>query len=178
MTTLLSQNEFPALASDSPLLHTWVIPAKNGTIRIRLRNGSAGFLLAHFIMWFAETIQPVIGGTLDDWGWSAMRAIRGTIGTVSNHCSGTAVDLNAQQHPLGKRGTFRAWQYAKIRARLLLYAGCIRSGIDYQNRADEMHHEINRPLDACERRARRLASSPRGKRILHANPGQRAVIFS
>jgi len=173
-----SQNGWPVLAANSPQLPTWVIPARNGVFKLRLRNGSAGFLLAHFILWFAEVIQPVLGRVLDDWGWSPLRAVRGTTGTISNHYSGTAVDLNAAQHPLAKRGTFRAWQYAKIRARLLLYRGCIRSGIDYKNRADEMHHEIDKPLAACELRARALMKTPRGKRILAANPGQRAVILS
>lgn len=173
-----SQNGFPVLGVTSPELYWWVIPARNGVFKIRLRNGSAGFLLAHFILWFAEVIQPVIGRTLDDWGWSPLRPVRGTTGTVSNHCSGTAVDLNAAQHPLAKRGTFRTWQYAKIRARLVFYRGCIRSGIDYKNRADEMHHEINKPLADCERRAQALMGSPRGKRILAANPSQRAVILS
>lgn len=173
---LASQNGWPVITdADDTRLHIWVIPASNGTIRIRLHRGAAGFLLAHFIMWFAETIQPVLGRILDDWGWSALRPVRGTTTTVSNHCSGTAVDLNATQHPLGKRGTFARWQYLKIRARLALYAGCIRSGIDYQNRADEMHHEINRPAAAVRHTARVLALSPRGKKILDANPGQRAL---
>ena len=52
-----SQNGFPALASDSPSLHKWIIP---GTDRhFVARNGSAGFLLAHFALWFHECVEPL-----------------------------------------------------------------------------------------------------------------------
>ena len=177
-TTLRSQNGWTVVPeSTDPRLHLWSIPATNGRFQIRLRRGVAGLLLAHFILWFAEMIQPVIGRTLDDWGWSPLRNVRGSSTSVSNHCSGTAVDLNAIQHPLAVRGTFARWQYVKIRARLLLYAGCVRSGIDYRNRADEMHHEINRPRAACAVLARQIGRTPRGKRLLAANPSQRRFIY-
>lgn len=172
-----SQNGWPLLANDSAELHTWVIPARNGEFKLRLRNGSAGFLLAHLLLWYSETIESLKGKTVDDWGY-AYRPIRGTTTGWSNHASGTAADANATQHPLGLRGTFAPWQYLKIRARLLIYAGCIRWGGDYVNRADEMHFELNKPMADVERRARRLMDTTRGRRILHANPGQREVILS
>lgn len=172
-----SQNGWPVLQPDSARLRGWVIPARSGQVTIRLREGSAGFLLAHFLLWFAEAVEPLKGKVLDDWGY-AYRPIRGQSTGWSNHASGTAADANSIKHPLATRGTFKPWQYIKIRARLLLYRACIRWGGDYVNRADEMHFEINRPLSAVERRARRLCGTTRGKRILAANKGQRAVIFS
>jgi hypothetical protein len=172
-----SQNGWPVLEPDSHRLHSWVIPAKSGTVTIRLREGSAGFLLAHLLLWFADVVEPLRGKVLDDWGY-AFRPIRGATTGWSNHASGTAADANSTKHPLSLRGTFKPLQYAKIRTRLLLYRGCIRWGGDYVNRADEMHFEINKPLARCEHRARRLSRSPRGKRLLKANPGQRDVIFS
>lgn len=172
-----SQNGFPVLAGDSHRLHAWVIPARNGQIIVRLREGSAGFLLAHFLLWFAEVVEPLKGKVPDDWGY-AYRPIRGQSTGWSNHASGTAADANSIRHPLAATGTFKPWQYVKIRARLLLYAGCIRWGGDYQHRRDEMHFEINASLSACEKRARRLTGTSRGKRLLKANPGQRRVIFS
>lgn len=175
--TATSQNGWPVLSTGSAKLHTWVIPARSGEFRIRLRGGSAGFLLAHFLLWFAETIETVAGKVLDDWG-HAVRPVRGQTTGYSNHASGTAFDVNSLKHPLGKRGTFTRWQYAKMRARLALYQGCIRLGIDYQNRPDEMHGEINKPLPTCERVAKLLMRTWRGKRLLEANPGQRAVILS
>lgn len=171
-----SQNGWPALASDSDLLHTWAIPGASGTTRLRMRNGSAGFLLAHVALWF-DGLEPLVEPLLDDWAY-AFRPIRGHSSTLSNHASGTAIDLNATDHPLGAEHTFTAAESAAIRRRLELYDGCIRWGGDYQGRIDAMHFELDRPLADCERVARALLDSPRGRRLLKANPGQRAVILS
>jgi len=171
-----SQNGWPALAADSPSLYTWTIPAKNGVIRIRLRNGSAGFLLCHFLLWWAERLEPLLGKVLDDWGY-AYRAVRGSETTLSNHSSGTAADANATRWPLGTEH-MSATMKARIRLRLRLYRGCLRWGGDYSGRKDQMHTEINAELPVCEKVARRLMRTPRGKRILEANPGQAEVIKS
>lgn len=177
MTETTSQNGWPALARTSVLLHTWTIPCNTGTIRLTLRNGSAGFLLAHFILWYGESVEKLAGKIQDDWGY-AYRPIRGTTtGDITNHASGTAADLNATRHPLGTM-TLSTWQKVRIRIRLRLYSGCIRAGLDYHVRKDEMHYEIVKPLGACERAARRLSSSARGRKLLAANPGQRTAIFS
>jgi hypothetical protein len=95
------------------------------------------------------------GGALDDWGY-AYRAIRGQedAGNLSNHASGTAVDLNATKHPLGKRNTFTDEQEVKIRALAAKY-GC-RWGGDYKNRADEMHFEINLSPAAVKKKIQEL----------------------
>jgi hypothetical protein len=175
--TATAQNGWPALDQSSPLLHTWVIPAKNGTSRIRLRNGSAGFLLAHYLLWYAEAVEPLVGPVLDDWGY-AYRMVRGSETDLSNHCAGCAADTNATRHPLGKVGTFTAAQDAAIRKRLRIYSGSLRWGGDYLGRKDEMHVEVIGTLEAAEKVARRLMSTPRGKRVLAANPGQREVILS
>jgi hypothetical protein len=172
-----SQNHWPALPAGSDKLYEWEIPARSGTFTLLLRNGSAGFLLAHFALWFADVIEPVMAKLLDDWGF-AYRYVRGYSATLSNHASGTAMDLNATSHPLGKTGTFKPWQVVKIRARLLIYRGCLRWGGDYLGRKDEMHTEINADLAACEKRARALMKTKRGLRILEANPTQKAVILS
>ena len=172
-----SQNGFPALEPGSIALHRWIIP---GTERyFQLRGGSAGFILCHFILWFHEHIEKLNqkGAPWDDWG-HAYRLVRGSSSTVSNHASGTAVDLNATDHPLGVSNTFPRLARARIHVRLLVYRGLIRWGGDYTGRKDEMHFEINDNLDKCEKLAKLLMKTPRGKKILAANPGQRAVILS
>lgn len=171
-----SANGWPALEAGSPQLYTWSIPTREGSAYIKLRNGSAGFLICHFILWWAETIEPVFGKLLDDWGW-AWRPIRGQVSGLSNHASGTAADINATRHPLGTR-TMSAKSIALILARILIYRGTLRWGGQYSGRVDQMHVEINAPLSAVEKRARALMDSPRGKRILAANPIQTAVILS
>jgi hypothetical protein len=67
--------------------------------------------------------------------------VRGSTDKLSNHASGTAVDLNARLHPLGKRGTFPAEKVPMIRALAKKYG--LFWGGDYKNRADEQHFEIN-----------------------------------
>src|SRR5690606_2612587 len=85
-------------------------------------------------------------------GW-AVRDIRGS-DQVSNHASGTAIDLNATKHPWGAEGTFDAAQIAEIRKILTELEGAVRWGGDYRGRKDEMHFEI----DASDVKARQVAS--------------------
>lgn len=173
-----SQNGWPALLPDSHLLRRFTIPANNGTVKLTLRDGSAGFLLAHFLMWWSEVIEDLTGAhPADDWGY-ANRLIRGSTSTISNHGSGTAADANATEHPLGVKGTLTPRERERISARLKLYDGCLRHGAFYTGRVDEMHVEINDTLSACERVARELMTTKRGKRLLDANPGLKAVILS
>jgi hypothetical protein len=175
--TATSANGWPALEADSPQLYTWTIPAKNGSLRIRLRNGSAGFLLCHFLLWWSERLDDLTHPhPADDWGY-AWRPIRGQSTGLSNHASGTAADADATQWPLGTEH-MSLWMRNRIRFRLKLYRGCLRWGGDYSGRKDQMHTEINKPLTACEKVAKRLMRTPRGKRLLAANPGQREVILS
>lgn len=171
-----SQNGWPALPSDSPFLYTWDIP--DTTRSLRLRNGSAGFLLIHLAMWFDARVESVDGGILDDWGY-AYRPIRGYESGLSNHSSGTAMDLNATKHVLGAENTFSAEDELRIKRRVNeFFDGAIRWGGEYNGRKDEMHFEIDVSLKAAERVARGLMDTPRGKRILEQNKGQRAVIMS
>jgi hypothetical protein len=172
-----SQNGWPALSVGSRLLHTWVIPGKGDDTLIKVRNGSAGFLLCHLALCFDSKVEVLDEPVLDDWGY-AYRPIRGYSDTLSNHSSGTAIDLNATDHPLGREDTFTAAEEATIERFLRRYSGCIRWGGDYRGRKDEMHFELDRPLAACEVVARQLLDSRRGQMILKANPGQRAVILS
>lgn len=167
-----SQNGWSVLSSPSQT-HQWVIPGANRSIR--LRPGHAGFVLAHFLLWFHEVIERIDKGIYDDWGW-AYRAIRGKSTGFSNHASGTAVDIDATKHPLSARGTFKPWQYVRIRAHLLWMNGVIRWGADYSGRKDEMHFEINKGTKATYALAKRLANTPRGKRIRKANPAYRPLI--
>jgi len=133
-----SQNGYSA--NDVNQTQVWRIP---GTVRdVRLRKGDAGYLLTHLAAWFDKHVEDIEAGQLDDWGY-ASRTIRGSSTDLSNHASGTAIDLNATKHPLGKRNTFTAQQAAAIRTQLKVYDGAIRWGGDYVNRADEMHFEIN-----------------------------------
>jgi hypothetical protein len=162
-----SQNGWPVLKPEQT--HQWQI--NRHAPLLRLERGAGGFVLAHFALWFGENIERIRGDTLDDWGW-AVRPIRGTTRTVSNHASGTAMDINALSHPLASRDTFtneQAWRMLRrLRGR---YGGAIRWGGQYEHRADEMHFEL-----ACDRAgaralARLLAVTERGQRVRRLNAG-------
>ena len=96
-------------------------------------------LLINFAKEFNELIEPLEGGSLDDWGY-CYRDVRGVPGKLSNHSSGTAIDLNASKHPLGKVGTFEAAKVPMIKALAKKYG--LTWGGDWA-RKDEMHFEIN-----------------------------------
>lgn len=98
-------------------------------------------ILVNFAKDFHERVEPIDKGKLDDWGY-AYRPIRGTTVHLSNHASGTAIDLNATKHPLGASGTFTKAQERTIRELCRHYG--LRWGGDYEVRKDEMHFEIHR----------------------------------
>jgi hypothetical protein len=165
-----SQNGYDVIfASGDKRLWLWTIPGCDR--HFRLRRGPAGFILCHFILWFHESITRLDTGIWDDWAWH-VKPIAGQTSGYSNHASGTAVDLDAIKHPLGRRNTFTATQMRAIRVRLRLYRLCLRWGGDYVNRADEMHFEIVRGPVACRALAAFLRTTPRGRRLAKANPGR------
>jgi len=98
-----------------------------------------GPLLAAFAAEFHELIEPIDEATFDDWGY-AFRMVRGSTDRLSCHSSGTAIDLNAIKHPLGKVGTFPAEKVPMIRALSKKYG--LKWGGDFKSRADEMHFEV------------------------------------
>ncbi len=171
-----SQNGWPALGESSPLLYTWVIPARNGTFKLKMHNGKVGLVLAHLALSLSEMVEDATTGKVDDWGW-AYRSIRGDT-EMSNHASGTAFDFNALKHALGVRRTWTSKQVDWIENRLTWLKNVVRWGGDYTRRADEMHFEIVQGLREVSAVAHMLASTPRGKRILAANPSQKKLVSS
>ena len=107
-----------------------------GGVRLQVRREAAP-LFAGFIN------EIVIGGydlsgRADDWGY-ASRYIRGYEAkrVLSEHAWGLAIDLNAQDHPLGRRGTgVPDWVVDAGHRWGLSWGG------DYKNRPDEMHWEV------------------------------------
>lgn len=108
-------------------------------IKIKAAAG-CGPLLAEFVAQFHLLIEPIDTGGLDDWGY-CYRMVRGTTDKLSNHSSGTALDLNAAAHALGKVGTFPAEKVPMIQALAKKYG--LTWGGDYRGRKDEMHFELH-----------------------------------
>ena len=135
--SLTSYNGWPA-SKDQAEIDVKPFPIKGTAIKIRCAK-DAGPLLAAFAAEFHALIEPIDEGKLDDWAY-AFRMVRGTTDKLSCHSSGTAIDLNATKHPLGKAGTFELAKVPMIQALAKKYG--LTWGGDYRGRKDEMHFEV------------------------------------
>jgi hypothetical protein len=136
--TLTSYNGWTASKDQAEIgIKSYAIPGTQ--LKIRCAESVAP-LIVGFCTEFNELIEPIDGGQLDDWGY-AFRMVRGSTDKLSNHSSGTAIDINSRVHVLGKRGTFPAEKVPMIRALAKKYG--LFWGGDYVKRADEQHFEIN-----------------------------------
>lgn len=140
---LKSQNGWPASADRSVVnIQTFSVPLSAGTLKIPLR-GEAAPRLIEMLKWWDANIEPVMVKPMEGtWGY-AFRTIRGYTTTLSNHASGTAIDINAPKHGLGEVGTVRADKVAAMRAKAAELG--LRWGGDYRGRKDEMHFEVIAP---------------------------------
>jgi hypothetical protein len=120
-----------------------------------VRRGDVATVLHYVAQRFHDEVQPLRSGWC--WGWY-VKNIEGS-SSISNHASGTAIDLNAPAHPIGRRGTFTDSEERAIRRILADCDGVVRWGGDYTGRADEMHFEINKGSAAV----RALANKIRGE---------------
>lgn len=133
-----SYNGWPA-SKDPAEIGIKSYPIRGTDIKIKAAAG-CGPLLAEFAAQFHLLIEPIDTGGLDDWGY-CYRMVRGTTDKLSNHSSGTALDLNSTNHALGKIGTFPAEKVPMIQALARKYG--LTWGGDYRGRKDEMHFEIH-----------------------------------
>ena len=137
-----SQNGWPAgSTSQIPIVSLAVGAA---TFPAGVRSGQVHTILGYVARRFNNEVEALVKG----WCWGHnYRVISGST-SLSNHASGTAIDCNAPEHPLGASGTFSSAQRAKIHEILTYCNGVVRWGGDYSGRKDEMHFEINvRPGD-------------------------------
>jgi len=138
-----SQNGWSAGSSAVVPLDTLSVGA--ATFPAGVRRGDVHVVLGYLARRFDREVEALVRG----WCWGhSYRVISGST-SLSNRSSGTAIDLNAPRHPLGKSGTFTATQRSHIHSILNSCNGVVRWGGDYSGRKDEMHFEINvRPGDA------------------------------
>jgi len=151
VTVVRSQNGWKA--NDRSVISTRTVRGTH--VRLAVRNGPAGDLLLEIAALFDLMVQDLDQpGPADEWGY-AERPIRGTTDTVSNHASGTAIDLNATRWPLGSQPgvNLSGRQIATVRDIVAITGGVVRWGGDYQGRKDPMHFEIadNRTEAECAR---------------------------
>ncbi|HEX6968860.1 MAG TPA: M15 family metallopeptidase [Micromonosporaceae bacterium] len=133
-----------------------------------VRGGDVATVLMYVATQFDRRVEPLHAG----WCWGyAYKQIEGS-STLSNHASGTAIDINAPDHPMGRRGTFSGKQVREIHKILAECEGVVRWGGDYSGRPDEMHFEINRPPKDVARVAAKIrrgeGDMPTAKEIAEA----------
>jgi hypothetical protein len=134
---LTSPNGWPASEDRKALgIESFTVPGTK--IRFACAKAVAP-LLVNFAKEFHELVEPIDQGQLDDWGY-AFRMTRGSDRVLSNHSSGTAIDLNAIKHPLGKSNTFNKDQRNIINLLITKYG--LAWGGNYKKRKDDMHFEI------------------------------------
>ena len=146
-----SQNGWPA-SKDQKEIGIKIFKIKGTDRKMRLQK-DAGVILSAFAAEFHAQVEPIDEGVFDDWAY-AYRDVRGSDSDLSNHSSGTAIDLNATKHPLGAQNTFTKQQAATIRELCKKYG--IRWGGDYSKRKDEMHFEIVETPDEVKTRIEKL----------------------
>ena len=126
------------LQDKSPVvLETVSIPTRSGYKAVINVAKGTGPVFAELIRWFDDNIEPV-----KSMGSYCHRAIRGKEGTerASHHAAGTAIDINASQHPLGVQNTFSPAHQASIRSKILELG--LTWGGDWTGRPDDMHFEV------------------------------------
>lgn len=146
---VVSQNGW--VANDRSRVSRRQVPGTN--VYLTVHNGVSGDLLLEVAAQFDRYVQDIDTPPGDDWGY-AERPIRGDT-TLSNHASGTAIDLNATRWPLGSDPAINLSfaQIMRLRQIVATTGGVVRWGGDYDGRKDPMHFEINNGQDemSCAR---------------------------
>lgn len=134
---MTSQNGWP-LINTSKLDNT-PIPGTNVKPVPGLLKGDVAWLLRWVGAEFNKKVDPLI--TPGCWGWNAPKPIPGS-DIYSNHCSGTAIDLNAPHFPWTIK-SMSARQREQCRKIVNRTEGVVAWGGDFTTITDEMHFEIN-----------------------------------
>lgn len=134
---MTSQNGWPLI--DSSQLDNSPIPGANVKPVPGILKGDVAWLLRWVGSEFNKRVDPLI--TPGCWGWNALTPIPGS-NIYSNHCSGTAIDLNAPHFPWTLK-TMSTRQREECRKIVNQTEGVVAWGGDFTTKTDEMHFEIN-----------------------------------
>lgn len=109
-------------------------------VRLRCAKAAAPLLVAACKEWHAK-VEPLEPGQVQGYAFRQVRG--GADGTLSNHASGSAVDIWPARHPQGDSdGNFTKEQQATVLEICKKYG--LRSGGTYKTaKPDWMHIEIN-----------------------------------
>ena len=150
--------------ADDVRLHLFTIPGCPKR-KMRLREDVGPYLVA-FASEYHRLIAPLDEGTFDDWAWSPLRLGRAS-SSVSDHCGGVAIDLNATREGAQSSSNLTWWnnpirrvKLARLRKRFSL----LEWGGDYKHFRDPMHWTFMHGVDqtAVKRAIRRMGIQPDG----------------
>lgn len=154
----ISQNGFPAAENSAGI--------PGGCVRVTPKGGNkASFMVRRDVAPLFQHLVDRLDADVenvdeysqgDDWSYFFRNIRAGT--RLSNHASGTAIDYNATQHPLGTRAAdnWTRAQIDEIHRILRELSGVMRWGGDYTGRGDPMHFEIVGSLAECRTAIARL----------------------
>lgn len=151
-----SQNGWPAGERADIGIVTVTVPGTKTKLPVK------GGDVADVLLWVAtrwhNEVEPLVEP--GNWGY-AYRAVRGATSGLSNHASGTAIDLNAPAHPLATEplATLTKAQVATAKRIEADTGGVVRWGGSYSGRKDTMHWEINAGPAAVAALAARINGS-------------------
>ena len=137
MTVGKSQNGWPASPNAASVgIKTFSIILRGKERKITVAEAVAPQFI-EIIQWWDQNIEPIT--QLGSWNYREIRGKEGT-GSLSNHASGTAIDINWDKHPLGAVGTIPPDKANALRAKASSLG--LRWGGDYKRRKDEHHLEV------------------------------------
>jgi hypothetical protein len=145
-----SQNGWPAVPNTSTLVR-----GSAAGFGFWAANDDVRVIFEHWIKRFNDRIERIAGKVLDDWSY-ANRMVRGSTKTISNHGSGTAIDINALAHGRGAKNTFSDEEQDMIHSDLKFYEGVLAWGGDFNTVTDDMHFEIRGNAAAVKRIADKI----------------------
>jgi len=154
--SLTSSNGWIASANQDEIgIKVFTVIGGAKPVKLRCASAVAPLLIAACKEW-NEQVEKLEPGEVQGY---AFRDVRGGAGTLSNHASGTAVDIFPARHPQGsKTGNLTPEQQAAILDICKKYG--LRSGGTYKNaKPDWMHIEIN----ITPEQAAKLVASLKGK---------------
>lgn len=100
-----------------------------------VKTGDVTTVLRYVARQFNDRVEPIVSGWC--WGYT-FKANVNNPSQLSCHASGTALDINAPDHPNGSGGTFTDAQVGTIYAIL----NEVQGAVDWLEGYDEMHFEI------------------------------------
>lgn len=162
MTT--SQNGWPA-SPNAGLIDVGNPTCPGTTVKFPggVRNGDVTTVLMYVAEQINEHVAPLHAGWC--WGYDYKNVEGDT--DLSNHASGTAIDINAPAHPMGVKGTWTGTQVHTIHGILSQLDSAVRWGGDYTGRVDEMHFEINAGADSVHKVANKILAAKPVPPVVH-----------